>query len=190
MFKNIFFIFFFCFLLPSDNLEKNIFNYSFNNKYSNFSKFSLKVLKSNNNFTNFQTNWLPSDNLIISADYVSDNTSNNSFSSENNFYYSISFTLLLNGNIYSGFGINTLKYDNIFNNLKWVEYFFNKNFEFKNDISFNFGLSYLYRNDNSFFKTNIYLDKLFYNNFILCFGFESAISSSNNKIYLGINYLL
>lgn len=190
MFKKIFFIFFLCLLLPNDNLEKDIFNYSFKNIYPKFSKFSLKVLKSKNNFTSFQTNWLASDNLIISADYVNNHKSNNSFSDENNFYYGISFSLLLNENIYSGFGINTLKFDNEFNTLKWVEYFFNKNFSFKNIINFNFGLSYLYRDNNSFFKTNIYLDKIFYNNFVISLGYESMISSSNNKIYFGINYLL
>lgn len=190
MLKHFFLIFFLCLLFPNENIEKKIFNYSFKNINPKISKYSFTVLKSDNNFTKFQLNWLPSENLIISTNYINDNTSKNSSLSENNFYYGINFTLLLKENMYSGFGINTIKFDNTYNTLKWVEYFFDKKFNFKKNINFNFGLSYLYRENNSFFKTNVYLNKEIYYNFIISFGYEGSISSSHNKIYIGINYFL
>ena len=99
-------------------------------------------------------------------------------------------TFLLKENMYSGFAINTIKFNNTYNTLKWVEYFFDKKFNFRKSINFNFGLSYLYRENDSFFKTNVYLNKEIYYNFIISFGYEGSISLYHNKIYLGINYLL
>ena len=92
--------------------------------------------------------------------------------------------------MYSGFAINTIKFNNTYNTLKWVEYFFDKKFNLRKSINFNFGLSYLYRENDSFFKTNVYLNKEIYYNFIISFGYEGSISLSHNKIYIGINYLL
>ena len=83
MLKHFFLIFFLCLLFPNENIEKKIFNYSFKNINPKISKYSFTVLKSDNNFTKFQLNWLPSENLIISTNYINDNTSKNSSLSEN-----------------------------------------------------------------------------------------------------------
>ena len=90
--------------------------------------------------------------------------------------------------MYSGFGVSRLKFDNTHNTVKWIDYFITSNFNINNLFNVNFGVSYLYNDKVSFFKSNISFNKNIYKKINFGIGADAAQSLSFTKFYFIINY--
>jgi len=190
MIKRLVLISFLSLLMSNDTLENNIFNYSFKNTNPQTSIFSFKILRSNNNFTNYNITWSPTDNLFINTNFINKTISHQSNSFDNKLYYGVNISLLISNKTHSGFGVSTLKFDKNYNRIKWVDYFINREFNINNLFNIDFGVSYLYSNQISFLNLNLYFNKEIYKKINIGIGADTAISLSINKIYFGINYSL
>ena len=184
MFKRLIFISFFSLLISNDSIANKIFDYSFQNpKFKNF-VFNFQLLKSDDKLTNYHITWMPTNNLFINTNFITPDF----HLLDNKVYYNINLSLLLSDSVYSGFGVSRLKFDNTHNTVKWIDYFITSNFNINNLFNVNFGVSYLYNDKVSFFKSNISFNKKIYKKINCGIGAEAAQSLSFTKFYFTINY--
>tara|TARA_Y100000994_G_C15621949_1_gene413390 strand:+ start:227 stop:799 length:573 start_codon:yes stop_codon:yes gene_type:complete len=190
MIQRLVLIFFLSLLISNNSLSSDTFDYSFKNTNFKNSKFCFKILKSNTKITNYNISWAPTNNLVINTNFIYNNINLKSNLYDNKLYYGFNICLLTSQNMYVGFGINTLKFDNNHNTIKWTQYFMDRRFNINNLFNINFGISYSYNNQLSFFQSNIYFSKKIYKNINLGIGYEVAHTSFLSKFYLGFHYSL
>tara|TARA_Y100000766_G_scaffold100578_1_gene85916 strand:- start:1396 stop:1962 length:567 start_codon:yes stop_codon:yes gene_type:complete len=179
---------FFSVIITESNLEKEVLKYSFNDSFEKTSSFSIGLSLSNENLLNYSISFSPSNNLIISGNFI--NKSLNESLSDNYFFNNFGINLNTKNNINYGVKINTLKHHKFYNTVKWNEYYLNKDFDINSSSNIQIGISFLYSNQISYSTMNLKIEKKIFENIFFIAGYKNISFKNNFNFNLGLQYSL
>tara|TARA_A100001011_G_scaffold243103_1_gene251136 strand:+ start:14414 stop:14980 length:567 start_codon:yes stop_codon:yes gene_type:complete len=188
MVKSILLCIFFSIYLSNTSLEKTAFNYSLNNNFNNISSYSVGSFLSDQYFFNYNLSWSPSENLIISTNFIENSKNESSF--DNILFYNFGINILTKNMINYGVKINTLKFHKVFNTVKWNNYFIDKKVNLNNFLDIYLGISFSYSDQLSYSSLNFKIDKKIKEKIYLIFGFKNISFKKNFNYSLGLQYSL
>ena len=186
MFRFIFLSIFFSIYLSNSTLENLSFKYSLNDNFEKIPSYSIGLSLSNQSYFNYNFNWSPSNNLIISSSFIENSNDN----SDNALYYNVGINVITKNMINYGIKMNTLKFHKVFNTIKWNKYFINKKIQLNHFIDFYLGLSFSYSNQISYSSLNFMIDKKITENIYVMFGFKNLFLENKFNYNLGLQFIL
>ena len=187
MIKSIILSIFFSIILTNTNLENLTFKYSLTNFNSKTKTYTIGLSISNEELINYLVRWRPSDNLIISANYI---YNSNNYNYDNSLFYNYDICSLTKNNLNIGFKINTLKYHKFIDHVKWNEYYINKSISLNNYINIFLGYTFSYSREISYSFIDININRKIFDNIYFNARVNNFISNNIFNFNIGIDYTL